>query len=397
MIRHDGKFVSVLILIGIVDGILAFIPSVPATSVPEKALLWCFPCALENVYSDRVMVLRIFKEVSNMAGTIFSVLRGLERGQFKPDVSVVLESLVSFIESGVCSGSKVDKFIMQNFRLSATKLTELWNKRYSQSKSASTFRGQISLLSGYIFSILGCTAQELNDAFAVGDMEMLRSISDIIGVFSYGSMDLADAFIGQELLPSGSLDSKYNIADCQQELCLLRSLNKKDIQSMVGSVDSGKLSYLLGVLSQPLVTDVYVKYEGKKKKVKTARVNRDKVQFLKALSSQTSHLPMPAAKVSENHLSCSNNSVSAQTLDAVPPVPYRLGLSGQLMALLQSEMKKYEALPEDMKRATIADSNEKSRQNAERLLRLVSADGFRAYVNKLNAYDLYIALQKYKL
>lgn len=332
-----------------------------------------------------------------MAGTIFSVLRGLERGQFKPDVSVALESLVSFIESGVCSGSKVDKFIMQNFRLSATKLTELWNKRYSQSKSASTFRGQISLLSGYIFSIFGCTAQELNDAFAVGDMEMLRSISDIIGVFPYGSMDLADAFIGQELLPAGSLGGNYNIADCQQELCLLRSLNKKGIQSMVGSVDSGKLSYLLGVLSQPLVTDVYVKYEGKKKKVRTARVNRDKVQFLKALSSQTTHLPAPAAEMPGNCPGCSNASVPAQTLDAVPPAPYSLGLSVQMLALLKSEMKKYEALPEDMKRAVMADSNEKSRKNAARLLRLVTADGFRAYVNKLNAYDLYIALQRYKL
>lgn len=332
-----------------------------------------------------------------MAGTIFSVLRGLEQGQFKTDVSAVLVSLVSFIESGVCSGSKVDKFIMENFRLSATKLTELWNKRYSQGKSANTFRGQISLLSGYIFSIFGCTAQELNDAFAVGDMEMLRSISDIIGVFPYGSMDLADAFIGQELLPAGSLDGNYNIADCQKELCLLRTLNKKGIQSMVGSVDSGKLSYLLGVLRQPLVTDVYVKYEGKKKKVRTARVNRDKVQFLKALSSQNSHLPTPAAEMHGNCPGCSNASVPAQTLAAVPSAPYSLGLSVQMMALLKSEMKKYEALPEDMKRAVMADSNGQSRKNAESLLRLVTADGFGAYVNKLNAYDLYIALQKYKL
>ena len=332
-----------------------------------------------------------------MAGTIFSVLKGLEKGQFQPDVSAVLESLVSFIESGVCSDSKVDKFIMENFRLSAAKLTERWNKRYSQSKSASTFRGQISLLSGYIFSIFGCSAQELSDAFAVGDMEMLRNISDIIGVFPYGSMDLTYAFLGHELLPADATDDNYNIADCQQELCLLRSLDRQGIQSVIESVDSGKLSYLLGVLSQPLVTDIYVKYEGKKKKVRTARINRDKVQFLKALSSQTSHLSMPAAETPEDCLGSSSGSAPAQTLDAVPPAHYSLGLSGELMALMQSEVKKYEALPEESKQAVMAASTEKSRQNAERLFRLVTADGFRSYVSKLNAYDLSIALKKYRL
>lgn len=332
-----------------------------------------------------------------MAGTIFRVLKTLEGTALAPDVSCILCGLVSFIESGVCSGSKVDKFIMRNFRLSATKLTELWNKRYSQDKSASTFRGQVSLLSGYISSILGCTAQELNDAFAVGDMEMLRSISDIIEVFPYGCKDLSGAFIGQELLPVPSLDSHYPIHDCWKELCLLQSLDRHVIQLKIAGADTGRLSYVLGVLSQPLVTDVYQKIEGKKKKLKTARVNRDKVQFLKALSTQVPHLPPPASEMPENRMKHPSIPIPADTLDTVPPAPYSLGLSVQLAGVLQSVVGKYEALPKDKKQALLACSNEQSRKKAEKFLSLFTVDVFRRYINSLNAYDLYMALEKYRV
>lgn len=331
-----------------------------------------------------------------MGETIFSVLRGLEHTRLSPYSSGVFRTIISFVENGACSGSKVDKFIMENFRLSPTKLTELWNKRFNGNKSANTFRGQISQLSSYICSIFDCTAQELNDAFVVGDVDILRGISDIIGVFPYGSLDLTDAFIGYGLLPVDSLEGNYSIADCQQELHLLQSLDRRVIQSKIARADAGKLSYVLGVLSQPLVTDIYVKTEGKKKRLKTARVNRDKVQFLKALLLQTPHLSMPEAEVHKNILGCPDAPVPAETSNTVPSAPYSLGLSGQLMAILQSEAMKYEALPEDIKEKLQAQSDKESQKKAMGFLRLFTADVFKKQLKNMNPYDLYMALEKYK-
>lgn len=299
-----------------------------------------------------------------MADTIFRVLAGLEHASLQSEVSEVLGEIIPFIESGVCSDSKVDRFIMENFRLTATKMAEKWNRIYHKNKSGNTFRGQVSLLGSYICSILGYTASEINDAFVTGNMDVLRDIQDIVRVFPCGNMNLADGFIGQDLLPAASLERNYLVKDCQKELHLLQSLDRRIIQSKIDVADAGKLSYVLGVLSQPLVTDIYVKTEGKKKKFKAARVNRDKVQFLKALSPQTSHLTTP--------------------------------ISSGIMEVLVHMVQEYEALPKEMKQKIREKSTEQTRKKAERFMRMFTDNASRKYIDNLNTYDLFVALQKYR-
>ena len=157
-----------------------------------------------------------------MASTFFKTLKFLEEtdsaGGLSKESSSVLRPLVAFIEGGCCAGSKVEKFIMENFRLSNSEMLEKWNRVNSgKVKTEETLRSQISLVSRYLLSLFGITPDELNSAFINGDVKKLDRISDILEAFEIEDSDLSASFpiiFQYNLLPNDSTDSVYEMGDC---------------------------------------------------------------------------------------------------------------------------------------------------------------------------------------
>ena len=200
-----------------------------------------------------------------MASTFFKTLKFLEEtdsaGGLSKESSSVLRPLVAFIEGGCCAGSKVEKFIMENFRLSNSEMLEKWNRVNSgKVKTEETLRSQISLVSRYLLSLFGITPDELNSAFINGDVKKLDRISDILEAFEIEDSDLSASFpiiFQYNLLPNDSTDSVYEMGDCSKEIQLLKSLDRKAIESLVSEVDMDKLIYVLQTIRDPLVRDIY--------------------------------------------------------------------------------------------------------------------------------------------
>ena len=69
-------------------------------------------------------------------------------------------------------------------------------------------------------------------------------------------------------MPADETSSVYSVDECLAEIQLLKSLDIKVVDEMVRAVDMDKLVYVLQTIREPLVSDVYVKREGKKSKVR---------------------------------------------------------------------------------------------------------------------------------
>ena len=65
----------------------------------------------------------------------------------------------------------------------------------------------------------------------------------------YISADNQFQYILFSLLPAASLEQQFQLADCQDEIKLLSSLMKTNIEDMINQASREKLSYLLGLLS----------------------------------------------------------------------------------------------------------------------------------------------------
>ena len=330
-----------------------------------------------------------------MASTFFKTLKFLEEtdsaGGLSKESSSVLRPLVAFIEGGCCAGSKVEKFIMENFRLSNSEMLEKWNRVNSgKVKTEETLRSQISLVSRYLLSLFGITPDELNSAFINGDVKKLDRISDILEAFEIEDSDLSASFpiiFQYNLLPNDSTDSVYEMGDCSKEIQLLKSLDRKAIESLVSEVDMDKLIYVLQTIRDPLVRDIYIKPEGKVRKVKSASVNLKKLEFCKAFGGIEPRQLKPASGIRGSD-SIPDKKASKR--------PFALGVSDELMDMLVSGVRKYENLPPAKKLKFESRSTEESQKAASELLELFTLEGFKRQFNKLNPADLIKALEKYK-
>lgn len=75
--------------------------------------------------------------------------------------------------------------------------------------------------------------------------EGLKSFYFQSGVFSLNEFDYKPL----DMLPDTPQKDSFMVSDCTEEVRILRSLMKSELQSRLNSVDSGKLSYLVFLLN----------------------------------------------------------------------------------------------------------------------------------------------------
>lgn len=336
--------------------------------------------------------------------TFFKMLKTIEELSLEEalseDKDLILKKLVAFVESGVCSDSMVDKFIMKNFRLSSVKITEAWNKIYLEhEKNANTFRGQVSLASRYLSSLFGVSPDDLFHAFIDEDTDTLQRISDILDAYSIGNDNFAKRFsviIQGGFLPADmQTESVYSAEDCVREIQLLKSLDSRNIETLISEVDRDKLIYVLQSVREPLVTDIYEKPEGKSKSVKKASVNLHKLKFCKAFTQ----VEVKGIEPVENGEALASKPVPGVLERPEPkePKPYNLGLSDELMKALTDYIAIYNALPVEKKNEVFSESTDSSVKRSQNFLKILTVEGFRQYLYSLNPFDLACELENYKV
>lgn len=141
-----------------------------------------------------------------------------------------------------------------------------------------------------------------------------------------------------------------------------------------------RLIYVWQSIREPLVTDTYVKQQGKSRKAKTPTVNRRKLEFSKAFASAVPKKPKPASGVVQEE----------------PPIPLLPVLSPEFADVLLAGMKKYDALPEEARQKVASRSTEESRQACRKVLELFTEEGYRTCLESLNVADLAAEFEKYR-
>lgn len=237
-----------------------------------------------------------------MSELFFGVLKILEKssadGALSDQAASLLRRLTGFVEGGSFTKSKTDQFILENFRLSSAEMTGKWNALHPDRKKLdSTFRGQVSVLSHYLYSMFSTAPDELLEGFLNNEKGVVRRMSEFLDASALEEFHIADRFpaVTQSgFLPAYTTDSGYDMKDCIKEIQLLKSLECSTIQKMLEKIDMDRLVYVMQTIREPLVTDIRVKIAGKKKKVKTARVNHGKLEFCKVYGMVKAKQPEPA-------------------------------------------------------------------------------------------------------
>lgn len=333
--------------------------------------------------------------------TFFKMLKTIEELSseevLSKDKDLILRKLIAFVESGVCTDSQIEKFIMKNFRLSSVKITEEWNKiHFDREKNTNTFRGQVSLCSRYLSSLFGVSPDGLFEAFLGEGVDTLQRISDILDAYSIGNDNFAKRFpiiVQGGFLPADAkTESTYRLEECLKEIQLLKSLDNSNIEALISEVDRDKLIYVLQSVREPLVVDFYEKHEGRAKNVKKASVNLDKLKFCRAFAKTKAKVlePVESRKVP---VSKQEPGVLKMPEDSKP---YKLGLSDELMKVLTDYVAGYDALPVEKKNEAFSESTDSSVNLSRNFLKILTADGFRQYLQRLNPFDLASELENYK-
>ena len=233
-----------------------------------------------------------------MGRTFFRILSNLERDfsidfekKYLPEKRETLKRLIKFVESGFISESSVDKFICANFRISADEMTEKWNSiRDNKKKVASTFRGQVSVLSSKLFNFFKVDENSLGKIFYLEEIsDEYTLIEKFLNVYLLDTYTTAERFSYSliDFLNDYTYEKEYDIADCTNEIALMRLLDKYNLQALFESCDKDKLAYVFARLRAPLLmqTDpiVMMYNQGGNGKVPrnkySIEMNTDKVEF----------------------------------------------------------------------------------------------------------------------
>lgn len=176
---------------------------------------------------------------------------------YTDDIKSVFFKTVSFMESGCFTKSKVEKFISKNWKVeSIKKLTDLWNIENASEKSVDTMRGQVQQAGKLLSSLLEIEPLSFfNKETLASDLEQFSlRLSVLVGYYS-DAFEIGNSSIFPIEVTSYKSDTtfEFDLNDCSKELNVLKFLTRKSIYNILDSCDSDKLSYILGILNNPLV------------------------------------------------------------------------------------------------------------------------------------------------
>lgn len=320
-----------------------------------------------------------------MSRSFFTVLKMLEKssadGKLPDKEDALLRRLIRFVEGGSFTKSETDKFILENFRLSSAEMTGKWNDlHFDRQKEDGTFRGQISVLGHYVGSLFSVTADELLEAFLSGRSGVLNRTEALLEAFTYGDFDLSGRFsavIQGGFLSAYETDAVYEMKDCSREIQFLKSFDRSTIQKRLEKVDMDKLVYVMQTIRRPLVTDMRVEMTGKKKKVKTARVNLEKLEFCNIFSKMKAGQPECAADM-ERPLPDAGTAAFG-----VEKLPYRLK-SGRTLSDMLTQRSKDRMTDEEAARwwGMTEAQREEEKKRLVKLLMVFTEEGFQKQLKR---------------
>ena len=341
--------------------------------------------------------LSVLKNCYNMAASA-------DKKRYSEEAINTIRNLDAFIVSGVLSKSKVDQFIMENYKMSISEMTRKYNQTHTIEKKESTFRGQYSILGSYVSSVFHLTPDELNEVFANGNADSLRGITDMIHAFGVGTINLSKRFpyLSDDLGLDTETENVYDIRDCQKEIQFLKTVDIQNIRRFSTGIDTDKLSFVLGVLSEPLVEDRYISQTDCKKKVKRAFINHDKLELCKLfhVTQEVSLKPVKKLEVSGASSGGLKEEASQEITNHHEEItnPYMLDLPQKHLEILETGLKRFDSLPEDKKEnlRIKAESDDDCYEKCRQFLDSYTLQGFLNGIRNLNPYALREVIEEYK-
>lgn len=348
------------------------------------------------------------KGVDFMARTFFKMLVDVETlvakksSDITQETKAVVSSVVSFVENGAYTDSDVEKFIVANFRLGATEMTKKWNETHlGKTKRVNTFCGQMSLLSSYISSIFQTSPDEFFDAIVNNDFEILNRIYSIVSLYNISNVDVSERFRAlKSFLPDCSETKSFKLSECQKEFEILKTFDDAVISKMLEGVDFDKLIFLLNLCKKPLISNEYIELVDKKKKVKVARVDEDKLDFCRVLKS-TKPIKLKPEKeliVSEpvqesvpiEELKTDSVAVEPKIVEVQEQIPYKLDINKGMADVISEYLEGYRKYALSHKGADkyLISADEGTAKKAELFLKCLTIEGTKARLSQLNPYSL---------
>lgn len=349
-----------------------------------------------------------------MARTFFKMLVDAEclssekSSVITQETKTVIDSVVSFVESGVYTDSDVEKFIVANFRLGATEMTKKWNEtHFCKQKKVNTFCGQMSLLSSYISSIFQASPDEVFDAFVNNDFKVLNRIYSIVSVYNISNVDVSERFRAlKSFLPDCSEAKSFKLSECQKEFEILKTFDDAVILKILEGADFDKLIFLLNLCKKPLISNEYIELVDKKKKVKVARVDEEKLNFCRVLKTTKPIKMKPEKELIVNESSgnyVSNKESLSQSVcsdyksvNVVEQVPYKLDINKAMSDVITDYLNWYRkyALAHKGHDEYVFSADEEANDKVERFLKCLTTEGTKLRLKQVNPYLLDEAIKR---
>ena len=282
-----------------------------------------------------------------------------------------LQSLIAYLESGKITNSRVNKFILKNFRKTLSEMISLWNDNEDifREKSIDTLRGQVSELSSQLYEIFGdivsiYSSQNMffnNEDMAEKRLKMLQ-MREVVAIDDAVIPELYYMFLSDELTPE-----YIPPEELRKEIALIKFLTKKNIFDLVEKVDTNKLVYIRRVLNKELITAKNKFFNTTKlelleefEKVGDTELKSLGVQFgvPPAIKKEVSKMPVQQKKLEDEYIFASMSD-----------------LIQVMKEFLETE-------------ADITKSTPKKQKQLKMLLKLFTVEGLREYLDGYCSADL---------
>lgn len=302
---------------------------------------------------------------SQMAKTIFRVLKNHNQNIVVSNMAVY-RKLVELLERGGITNSEVEQFISKNYMLSVEDLTKKWNMTHTKQKIEMTFRGQISTLSSKYYKLFGVNASNFEEALLSGDnnhpiiiriLKILTAIEvdsePLVSRFRYGIMD----YLGDY-----ETDNTYEVSECENELRLLKMLDKKNLELIFSKFDKDKLAYIVQMMNADLIQSEVTDFERLDKHTRQViKKNDGSVALRRVISpvvndmkmelclrfNNTKPMKLSVAKkindmqvVNENAVEVApDNMMVSKSIEQNVNNPYGLHITTELVQLIEKRLK----------------------------------------------------------
>lgn len=302
---------------------------------------------------------------SQMAKTIFRVLKNHNQNIVVSNMAVY-RKLVELLERGGITNSEVEQFISKNYMLSVEDLTKKWNMTHTKQKIEMTFRGQISTLSSKYYKLFGVNASNFEEALLSGDnnhpiiiriLKILTAIEvdsePLVSRFRYGIID----YLGDY-----ETDNTYEVSECENELRLLKMLDKKNLELIFSKFDKDKLAYIVQMMNADLIQSEVTDFERLDKHTRQViKKNDGSVALRRVISpvvndmkmelclrfNNTKPMKLSVAKkindmqvVNENAVEVApDNMMVSKSIEQNVNNPYGLHITTELVQLIEKRLK----------------------------------------------------------